>query len=114
MSLFTMIFGSKKEKKPTITEVSNYFKTFTGYSPVFTNFGGAIYEIQQVRAAINARAVAISKLKIEINGTAHQKIHTALSKKPNSFSTWSQFMFFLYVILFFTLVFNPSSLMEFS
>ena len=99
MSLFDKIFGSKKDDKPSKTMISNYFKTFTGYSPVFTNFGGGLYEIQQVRAAINARANAIAKLKVEFSGSAQSGLKTRITHRPNDFSTWSQFIYRLSTIL---------------
>ena len=66
MSLLDKIFRPKDAKKSedALNEARSFFKTLTAYAPVFTNFGGAIYESEIVRAAIDARARHISKLKV--------------------------------------------------
>ena len=69
------------------------FKTFTTYQPTFRSWGGKIYESDLVRAAINARAVHISKLKFEWVGAAQTKLQTTLRKRPNQYQTWSQFLY---------------------
>lgn len=65
----------------------------TTYRPSFSTWNGSIYESELVRSAIDARARAISKLKIEIVGSAKPKLQTQLRLKPNNFQTWSQFMY---------------------
>ena len=65
----------------------------TAYRPSFTTWNGSIYESELVRSAIDARARNISKLKIEIVGSANQKLQTKLRLRPNNFQTWSQFMY---------------------
>lgn len=99
MSLLDKIFG-KKQDAPSRKEVSSYFKTLTGYAPVFTSFNGAIYEVQQVRSAINICATHISKLKVEIKGSSKSISHAVLVHRPNSFNTWSQFLYRLATILY--------------
>ena len=95
MGLFDKIFGKWKQK----TRADSIFKTLTAYSPVFTSWGGEIYESELVRAAINARAVHISKLKVEIHGSAKQRLQTRMKQAPNSFQTWGQFLYRLSTIL---------------
>lgn len=63
------------------------------YRPAFTTWNGSIYESELVRSAIDARARNISKLKVEIVGTANPKLQTKLRLKPNNFQTWSQFLY---------------------
>ena len=69
------------------------FKMFNGYQPKFTSFGGDIYESELVRAAINARATHISKLKFSISGSARQSLQNKLVKAPNQLQTWAQFLY---------------------
>ena len=85
MGLFDWIFRPKeaKKSKDAIAEAYSFFQTLTAYQPVFTNWGGAIYESEIVRAAIDARARHISKLKVEIIGTANQALQTRLRLGPN-------------------------------
>ena len=52
-----------------------------------------------VRAAINARATHISKLKVQVQGTAKPKLQTKLRSGPNEWQTWGQFLYRLSTIL---------------
>ena len=70
-----------------------YFKTLTAYQPHFTTWQGEIYESALVRAAIDTRARNISKLKVEIQGSAQPTLQTKLKLKPNNWQTWSQFLY---------------------
>jgi hypothetical protein len=69
------------------------------YEPRFTTWGGSIYEQQLVRAAINARATHISKLAVQVIGSAKPSLQSKLQKGPNEFQTWSQFLYRLSTIL---------------
>lgn len=71
----------------------NYFKTMTAYSPVFTSWSGALYESELVRSAVDARARHASKLEINVVGSAKPKLRNALKAGPNSWQTWSQFLY---------------------
>ena len=75
------------------------FKMLNGYQPRFTTWGGEIYESELVRSAINARAVHVSKLKFNITGAAKPALQTKLTKAPNQFLTWSQFLYRVSTIL---------------
>lgn len=79
--------------------VSNYFRLLNGYTPVFRSFGGGIYESELVRAAIDAKARHISKLKVEPRGSAKPKLYTQLQKAPNDWQTWTQFLYQVSTIL---------------
>lgn len=95
MGLFEKIF-----KRPAVPrKAEGAFTTFTAYNPSFTSWGGQIYESELVRAAIHARASHISKLNVEIHGTAKPKLQTKLKAGPNEFQTWSQFLYRLSTIL---------------
>lgn len=95
MGLFDKIF---KRPQPEGAP-GGFFQTFTAYSPIFTNWGGEIYESELVRAAINARATHIGKLSVVVQGTAKPKLKTKLKAGPNEFQTWSQFLYRLSTIL---------------
>lgn len=97
MGLFEKIFGNRpKEKKDEIVE---QFKMLDGYTPRFTSFGGGVYESELIRAAINARATHMSKLKVETFGSARPVLQNKLKNGPNEFQTWSQFQYRLSTLL---------------
>ena len=96
MGLFERLFGNRP-KEPGRYE--GVFKMLNGYVPRFTNYNGSLYESELIRAAINARATHISKLKVEIQGEAKPALQTKLAKGPNEYQTWSQFMYRLSTIL---------------
>ena len=101
MSLFDKIFRPSKAKlsQKALSEAQGYFATLTAYQPVFTSWGGMIYESEIVRAAIDARARHIGKLKIEIAGTANQPLQARLRQGMNQFQTNYQFLYRLSTIL---------------
>ena len=76
-----------------------FFATLNGYAPVFTSWGGQIYESELIRAAINARATHISKLAVKTQGSAQPKLQTRLKNGPNEWQTWGQFLYRLSTIL---------------
>lgn len=95
MGLFDKIF-----KRPSARgEPEGFFKTLTAYTPVFTSWGGKIYESELVRSAINARATHISKLSVSVQGAAKPKLQTKLKAGPNEWQTWGQFLYRLSTIL---------------
>ena len=101
MSLLDKIFRPDEAKKSedALREARSFFQTLTAYAPVFTNWGGAIYESEIVRAAIDARARHISKLKVETVGTANPSLQSKLAQGPNQWQTWSQFLYRVSTIL---------------
>ena len=101
MSLLDKIFRPAEAKKSedALKEASAFFQTLTAYAPVFTNWGGAIYESEIVRASIDARARHISKLKVETVGTANPSLQSKLAQGPNQWQTWSQFLYRVSTIL---------------
>ena len=90
MGLFESLF--KKKPKIEIVPDGDY-KMLTVYQPRFTSWSGQIYESERIRSAIDARARHISKLKVEIVGSARPTLQTKLKKAPNEFQTWSQFLY---------------------
>ena len=88
MGLFDKLFPPKHS-----AVTGQYFQLINGYTPAFRTWDGQLYESELVRSAIDARSRHISKLSIRIDGAAQPKLKTRLSKRPNSFQTWSQFLY---------------------
>ena len=96
MGLFDIFL---KNRPKVNQEQMQAFKMLNGYQPKFTTWGGGIYESELVRSAINARAVHASKLKFDILGSAKPALQTKLTKGPNQYQTWSQFLYRVSTIL---------------
>ena len=90
MGLFDVIF--KNRPKEPIAQMKGDFKMLNGYTPRFTSFSGGLYEQELIRSAINANAIHISKLKVEMFGAARPALKAKMQHAPNQFQTWSQFM----------------------
>ena len=95
MGLFDWIFRPDEAKKSqeALKDAYTIFRTLTAYEPRFTNWGGAIYESEIIRSAIDARARHISKLKVELIGSANPSLQSKLRQGPNQWQTWSQFLY---------------------
>ena len=96
MGLFEKLFGNRPK---TPGKYEGVFKVLSGYTPRFTSYEGGVYESELIRAAINARATHISKLKVEIQGSARPALQNKLKHGPNEFQTWGQFLYRLSTIL---------------
>lgn len=88
MGLIDRIFG----RQPKAVPADSRFETLTAYSPVFTSWGGQVYESELVRAAVDAKARHVCKLQYRIQGTARQKLYTATKTEPNPWYTWPKFL----------------------
>ena len=96
MGLFETLFKNRpKEPK----DYQGIFKLLNAYTPRFTSWGGSIYESELVRAAINARAVHVSKLDVQFQGAARPALQRKLKAAPNQFMTWPQFLYRLSTLL---------------
>lgn len=95
MGLFEKIFGPRPKQVP----VQGDYRMLTGYSPVFANYDGQVYESELIRASINANATHISKLKVEMTGRGANHLQHRL-QQPNAFQTWSQFLYRLATIYY--------------
>lgn len=95
MGLFNAIFG----KRSPAADSGTLFQTLTAYSPVFTSWGGQIYESELVRASIHARASRVSKLSVSIQGSANPTLQNKLRHSPNEWQTWPAFLYRLSTIL---------------
>lgn len=94
MGLFDFIFKRPKQK-----EAASFFETLTSYTPMFSTWSGQIYESELVRAAIDARARHIGKLKVQTVGTSKKPMQRRLTEEPNEFQSWGQFLYRLSTIL---------------
>ena len=73
MGLFGRVFGRRGTPR-----MNGYWQTLTGYTPVFSSWGGEIYESELIRAAIDAKARAASKLEVGMTGSAQKALRTAV------------------------------------
>lgn len=96
MGLIDYFFPKRREQ----VKVEQTFKIIDGYVPVYRDWNGAIYESEFVKTAIDAIARHISKLSVVIEGGTKSELITNLKKAPNSYSTWSQFLYRLTTILY--------------
>ena len=88
MGLIDRIFGKRKPEAKPMTSM----ETFTAYAPVFTSWGGRIYESALVREAIYAKARHIMKLRFDMQGSARRGLYNALKMRPNQLNTWPDFL----------------------
>lgn len=94
MGLLESIFG----RKPKLVADSGFFKTLTAYTPVFTSWNGRLYESELIRASVDAIARHASKMVIDIQGSAKPWLRTRIKAGPNSWMTYSQFLYRLATI----------------
>lgn len=87
MGLFQKIF---KNSTPAI-QTKSYFKMLDGYTPVYTNYQGGIYEMLQTKAVINTIATDCGKAIPEIK-KKNSKIEYMLKYRPNPFMTTTAFI----------------------
>lgn len=100
MSLFDKIFPRKYTNEDVHQHsVKPLFYELNNYQPVFTDWKGEIYENELVRAAIDARARHISKLKVDFVGSAKPSLISKMNQGPNQWMTYSQFLYRISTIL---------------
>lgn len=90
MGLFDFLY--KFRPKPQ-GDYEGVFRLLNGYTPHFTTWGGGMYESELIRAVINARAIHVSKLSVELIGSAKPALQNKMKHGPNKFQTWSQFLY---------------------
>ena len=91
MGLKEWLFG-EDEKQPKMLKETKDFELLTRRSSVSIKYYNHAYENALVRSAVEAKAQHISKLKVELQGSAKPKLKTRLRYYPNSFMTWAQFL----------------------
>lgn len=89
MGAFTKLFGYWKKR----AEVNSYFKLLDGYTPIFTDHDGGVYEMELTRACIHTFATHCSKLLPTVEGPDKRGIQAMLDGKPNPFMTSAQFIY---------------------
>lgn len=98
MGLFQMLFGHKeKENEKVKDELTPYFETLSGYSPVYTSQDGGIYELGICRSAIHRKALESSKANPALT-IPNKRIEYIVKKRPNPYMTASQFYYRLRTI----------------
>lgn len=95
LGLFDKIFRPKAEH----VKSDQFWQTFTAYQPQFYSVAGQVYEVLLVRAAIDFRARQNAKLKVQIAGSANEKLRTLAQHKPSEFQTWYKFLYRVSTIL---------------
>ena len=98
MGILDKLFPNRKQQENKEL-MEGYFKTLSAYTPSFTTYNGGIYEMELTRAAINAKATAISKLKPEFTGGAYSSLAKRLQFKPNPYMDTTKFLYRLATIL---------------
>lgn len=73
-------------------QVSTAVET-VGSRPYTVGWSGSMYQQVLVRSVIERFAVACSKLKPEVQGSARPRVRRAVETSPNQFQTWPQFLY---------------------
>lgn len=89
MGAFDKLFKRPKVKK----EVNGYFQMLDGYTPIFTDYDGGVYEMELTRSCIHTFASHCSKLLPVVSGADGRDIQTMLNGKLNPFMTSAQFAY---------------------
>lgn len=87
MGLFDMLFKRPQESVTT----KQYFQMLNGYTPVYTNYNGSIYEMLQTKAIINTIATDCGKAIPQL-AKSNKKLEYILKHKPNPFMQTSSFI----------------------
>ena len=89
MGVFEKIFKRPKVQK----QINGYFQMLDGYTPIFTDYDGGIYEMELTRACIHTFANHCSKLLPAVSGPDSRGIQAMLNGRPNPFMTAAQFVY---------------------
>ena len=89
MGVFEKLFNRPKIAK----QVNGYFQMLDGYTPIFTNWDGGVYEMELTRACIHTFANHCSKLLPTVNGADARGVKAMLEGRPNPFMTGAQFVY---------------------
>jgi hypothetical protein len=100
MGLFEKLFGRKSQQVAQAAGKSESFQTLTAYRPAFTSWNGKMYEDALIRAVVDAIARHISKLRIELVGSAKPELKAAIKQGANSMQSTSQMLYRAATILF--------------
>ena len=89
MGAFDKLFRRPKVAK----EVNGYFQMLDGYTPIFTNYDGGVYEMELTRSCIHTFANHCSKLQPKVSGPDKRGLQALLDGRPNPFMTSAQFVY---------------------
>ena len=89
MGVFEKLFTRPKVAK----QVNGYFQMLDGYTPIFTNWDGGVYEMELTRACIHTFANHCSKLLPTVTGADVRGVKDMLEGRPNPFMTGAQFVY---------------------
>lgn len=89
MGVFEKLFPRPKVKK----QVNGYFSLLDGYTPIFTNWDGGVYEMEMTRSCIHTFANHCSKLMPTVTGADIRGVKAMLNSRPNPFMTGAQFVY---------------------
>lgn len=89
MGVFEKIFKRPRLQK----EVNGYFQMLDGYTPVFYDYDGGVYEMELTRSCVHTFANHCSKLLPAVNGPDALGIRAILESKLNPFMTVAQFVY---------------------
>ena len=92
MGLFDIFFG-RRPKASTKKQVDGFFEMLDGYTPIFSNYDGGVYEMELTRACIHTFASHCSKLLPTVAGADSKGIGLVLDGKVNTFMTSPQFVY---------------------
>lgn len=93
MSLFDRIFKpNRKTQEKVQNEGTRFITTEYGRGNAI-KWNGELFDNDLVRAAIDAKARHISKLKVSVQGSSKQELMKKLVVAPNDLQTWSQFLY---------------------
>ena len=89
MGVFEKIFKRPRLQK----QGASYFQMLDGYTPLFTDYDGGIYEMELTRSCIHTFASHCSKLLPVVSGPDSKGVQSILNGKPNPFMTTPQFLY---------------------
>lgn len=89
MGVFEKLFPRPRIKK----QVNGYFQLLDGYTPIFTNWDGGVYEMEMTRSCIHTFANHCSKLMPTVTGADIRGVKAMLNSRPNPFMTGAQFVY---------------------
>lgn len=92
MGLLTWLFGDEPAKPAVKAQANTEYRLLNDRSSLHIDWYNNIYDNALVRSAIEAKARHISKLKVELQGSAQPKLKNKLKHNPNAWQTWSQFL----------------------
>ena len=98
MGVFERIFGKKEQ--PAALKAQHTFQMLDGYVPAFHSWNGSVFESDLIRAALDAHGRHAAKLQVNVQGSAMPALQSRLKIQPNTFQTWSQFLYRTAVILY--------------